>query len=352
MTGYRAWSPPVCLVASLMGCGGGNQAPTHLEFVRVERREMPSEIAATGTVRPQVGAEVNVGARISGVLKKLSVRVGDHVHAGQLLAALDHTDLDVSIRAAEATLALARAQQRLAARHLQRYDALSRDGLISEDEWETARSAAAVADAESDHARTQVETARIQRSYAEILAPMAGTVTSIGTRQGEAVAASFAVPTFVTIMDLNRLQVEAYVDEVDIGRVAAGQHAVFAVDAFPQESFDAAVDAVIPQAKMRDNVVSYTVVLSIARGKKELLRPDMTAAVSISTGLHKGALVLPLRAVQHDAEGRPYVLIRAAGKLSHQEVSVAEIRGDEIRIRAGLSEGDEVVVPSTEGGRH
>lgn len=331
------------------GCSKGGPAASPPEVVRVIRREMPSQIVATGTVRPQVGAEVKVGPRISGLLQRLHVRVGDVVRPGQLLAELDHTDLDAAVEEARALLAEATAQAELAESQLRRRQALAREGLVAAEELEAADNAARLATARVQRARAQLEAATIQRGYAEIKAPIGGTVTSIATREGETVAASFAVPTFLTIMDLTRLQVEAYVDEVDIGRVSVGQKATFSVDAFPGEEFEATVDAIIPQAKIRDNVVNYTVILDITGGKKELLRPDMTASVTITTGTQQDVLVLPSRAIQRDTDGRPYVLVEEAGKPVRREISIGEVRGEEVRVRAGLSEGEEVIVPKAEG---
>lgn len=345
-----AWCAVLLLAASCAACSRstGSRAPG--EVVRVASVEMASEIVATGTVRPQVGAEVNVGPRISGVLRRLYVRVGDQVHRAQLLAELDHTNLDVAVRQAEAEQAEAEAQRELTADQLRRREALAHDGLISTDELNIAHSAAVLAAAGAERARAQLDAAQIERGYAEITAPIAGSITSIATREGETVAASFAVPTFLTIMDLGRLQVEAYVDEVDIGRVVVGQQARFGVDAFPQEEFAAVVQAIVPQARVRDNVVNYTVILAITGGKRERLRPDMTASVTITTGSHSAALVLPSRAIARDEDGRPYVLVREAGKQVRRAISIGEVRGDRVRVRTGLAEGDEVVVPGTEGG--
>lgn len=344
------WCAVLLLSASGAACSrpAGSRAPG--EVVRVARLEMASEIVATGTVRPQVGAEVNVGPRISGVLRRLHVRVGDQVRRGQLLAELDHTNLDVAVRQAEAERAEAEAQRELTTSQLRRREALAHDGLISADELETARTAAALSAAGADRARALLEAAQIERGYAEVSAPIAGSITSIATREGETVAASFAVPTFLTIMDLGRLQVEAYVDEVDIGRVVVGQQARFGVDAFPQEEFAAVVQAIIPQARVRDNVVNYTVILAITGGERERLRPDMTASVTITTGSRSEALVLPSRAIARDEDGRPYVLVQEAGKQVRRAISIGEVRGDRVRVRAGLAEGNEVLVPGNEGG--
>ena len=348
----RSWHTKIILLlmVTMLSC---SQPSRSLHLTRIERAsrvDMPAEIIATGKLRPQVGAEVNVGPRISGGLRTLCVRVGDEVTAGQLLAELDHTDLDVAVREADAVLNEAEAQRDLTAGQLRRRQALGREGLISADDLAIVQTAASLAVAQRDRARAQVEATRIARGYAEITAPIAGTVTAIATQQGETVAARFAVPTFVTIMDLTRLQLEAYVDEVDIGRVSVGQSAQFSVDAFPQESFEAKVNAVIPQAKLRDNVVNYTVILAITGGEKEVLRPDMSASVTITTGSEHAVLVLPSRAIQRDSEGRAFVLVEETHRHVRRDVSIGEVRGNQVQIRSGLREGDQVVFPKADGG--
>lgn len=337
------------LLGISVACSRAGSFGAQREYVRAVHAPMPNEIVATGTVRPQVGAEVNVGPRISGVLRALHVRVGEQVRPGQLLAVLDHTGLDVAVRGAEFALAEAEAQRALAESQLSRRESLAAEGLLSADELDIARAAAVLAQARSDALHAQLEAARIARGYAEIVAPIAGTVTSIATREGETVAASFAVPTFLTIMDFSRLQVEAYVDEVDIGRIEAGLVGRFSVDTFPDESFEAAVQTVIPQAMVRDNLVTYTVILAIRAGSRELLRPDMTASVTFSTGAPSTGVVLPARAVQRDVSGQAFVTILAAGAEQRREVSLGEVSGDLVRIRAGLAEGEEVLVPSRQG---
>ncbi len=90
---------------------------------------------------------------------------------------------------------------------------------------------------------------------------MAGVVASVSTQEGETVAASFAAPTFVTLLDLARLEVWAYVDETDIGRIHRGQDATFTVDTYGDDEFAGRVTAIYPQAEIRDNVVNYVAVI-------------------------------------------------------------------------------------------
>ena len=136
----------------------------------------------------------------------------------------------------------------------------------------------------ADVARAQatLNNADIQRSYATLTAPISGVMGSVSTREGETVAAGLNSPTFVTIIDLERLQVDAMVDEVDIGKVRPGQKAVFTVDAFPAREFPGKVVAIYPKAVLLENVVYYDVVVDIQGNEDKVLRPEMTASVVLN----------------------------------------------------------------------
>jgi len=356
----------VALAVVAAGCGGAadrtEAAVRAARTVRAVRRDVPLTVVATGTVRPEVGAEVKVGPRISGVLEKLFVHVGDRVRAGDLLARLDDRELRAAVEAAEAEVlearaALERAGARVALARslLARREALAKEGLVSAEDLELrrreldlARAEAAAARARLRAAETRVRQARIGLGYATIRAPISGTVTTVATREGEAVAASFAVPTFVTIMDLDRLEVETYVDEVDIGKVRVGQEAEITVDAFPNETFTGEVRAVSPEAKVRDNVVTYLVLVRITGGNRDVLRPQMTASVTITAGERKGLVLVPLQAVRRDDAGRPYVVVASGGAAERRPVTLGDMYGSEIEVRSGLREGEEVVVEAAE----
>jgi HlyD family secretion protein len=319
-------------------------------MVRVERRALQSTVTASGTVRPQVGADVKVGPRVSGLLKRLYVKVGDTVKAGQVLAELEHEDLDAAVRDAEAAVSEARARLELDRAVLARREGLAKDGIVSAEDLDVARKNVAVDEAALQGAESRLASACIVRGYATVSAPISGTVTAISTQEGETVAASFAVPTFVTIVDLSRLQVEAYVDEVDIGRVKVGQKATFTVDAAPSETFEGEIQALVPQAIVRNNVVNYAVLVSIAKGPAGVLRPEMTATISIETGERREALVVPAGAVQYDAQGSAFVTVTEKGKPQKRTVVCGSQSGGEIPVKEGLAEGEEVLLPQASGG--
>lgn len=177
------------------------------QVVRVARRDIAHFVKATGVIRPRVGAEVRVGSRASGVVTRLYVRIGDRVTKGQVLAELDDRDLPARGNEASANVSRADADLDYARADLQRKRDLSVNGVIARSELDIAQRAANVAEQQVTAARASLDLATTQLGYARIVAPIGGIVASVSTQEGETVAASFASPTFVTLIDLARLEV-------------------------------------------------------------------------------------------------------------------------------------------------
>src|SRR5262249_11338270 len=174
-------------------------------------------------------------------------------------------------------------------------------------------------------------------------APIGGVVASVTTQEGETVAASLAAPTFVTLVDLARLEVWAYVDETDIGHIRKGQAARFTVDTYPDHEFEGRVTAVYPQAEIRDNVVDYVTVVTFDPPRDRTLRPEMTTTVRVAVETRENVLALPRRAVRRE-QGRAYVLTPSGEK---RWVTVGSRDETDCEIVAGLREGEEVRVGET-----
>jgi RND family efflux transporter MFP subunit len=206
------------------GASSRGKEPVQAEtVVRRVRRDVETAVTATGVIKPMSGAEVRVGSRVSGVVRRLFVRIGDSVRKGQVLAELDARELLARRAQAAAAVESARADLSYAQADLGRKRELGAAQLIPRNELELTERACAVAEQRLKEAEANLEFATTQLGYTRIHAPIAGVVSSISTQEGETVAASFAAPTFVTLLDLDRLEVWAYVDETDIGRIQAGQ---------------------------------------------------------------------------------------------------------------------------------
>lgn len=272
-------------VAALVLARGGSwrdQEPAQAEkVVRRARRAPESAVTATGVIKPMSGAEVRVGSRVSGVVRRLFVRVGDAVRKGQVLAELDARELLARRAQAAAAMESAHADLGYAQADLRRKRELGAAQLIPRNELDLAERACAVAEQRLKEAEANLEYAETQLSYTQIYAPISGVVSTISTQEGETVAASFAAPTFVTLLDLDRLEVWAYVDETDIGRIQAGQKARFTVDTYPGQELEGRVTTIYPQAEIRDNVVNYVTVVRFEPPRDRTLRPEMTVMAKI-----------------------------------------------------------------------
>ena len=334
-----------------------HQPATGPATARVARRDFASAVQATGAVKPQVGAEVKVGARISGRLERLAANVGDTVTQGQVIAELDKAELEAvvaqqraDVAVGQARIADAQARLKLAELELERAQSLRTNQIASQQELDSARTTFAVAEAALRLAQRQVEAAQAalraseaRLSYATITAPISGVIGSVSTQEGETVSAGLSAPTFVTLLNLGRLQVDAFVDEVDIGKVRPGQHAIFTVDAFPGQDFEGKVAAIYPKAVIQENVVNYDVVIEIQTPYTGLLRPDMTANVTIFLEARKGVLALPAQAVKRE-HGKNLVYTSNSGHIESREVKVGWKDGQWIEIAGGLAEGQTVLL--------
>ena len=329
---------------------------------KVVRRDFSSSVLATGAVNPQVGAEVRVGARISGKVEHLYANIGDYVKKGQVVAELEKADLEAAVarmqaevKVAEAKVVDAESRVKLADLEYQRQQNLIKEDFTSQQavdkalkEKESAKAGLQLANRQLDAARAALKEARVKLSYATITAPIAGVIASVSTQQGETVAAGLNAPTFVTIIDLKRLQVDAYVDEVDIGKIKTGQEAVFTVDAFPAREFNGKIVAIYPKAVIQENVVNYDVVVEITDPYDGLLRPEMTASVTISLAKRAQVLAVPAKAVKRD-RGKNIVYVQSETAPEPREVKVGWKDGQWIEIATGLKEGQTVLLVKPAG---
>lgn len=313
------------------------------ETASVARRDIGSNVLATGVIKPMVGAEVRVGSRVSGLVKRIYANVGDYVEKGQIIAELDPAELQAKYNQARANRRNAEANFDYAKLDLARQKSLIQKKYISRNQVDLAEKAFDVAEAQLEQARANLEFAGVQLNYTRITAPITGIVASVSTQEGETVAASFAAPTFVTIIDLERLEVWAYVDETDIGRIEQGQTATFSVDTYVDTDFKGVVTAVYPKAVIQDNVVNYVVTLKITDHQGKTLRPEMSAKVSIFLETRKGVLTIPLSAIRRE-RGQRFVTVMEDGKPVARKVETGWTSGGMIEVVKGLKEGETVVV--------
>ncbi|MFP3904280.1 MAG: efflux RND transporter periplasmic adaptor subunit, partial [Armatimonadota bacterium] len=197
--------------------------------------------------------------------------------------------------------------------------------------------------AEVARAEAALANARAKLAYATIEAPITGVIGTVTTQEGETVAAGLSAPTFVEIIDLGRLEVDAFVDEVDIGKVKVGQKAQFTVDAFPDRTFAGHVRAIYPDAVIQDNVVYYDVVIEIEDDYAGLLRPQMTTNVTIFLETREDVLFVPNGAV-HREQGETVAYVVRDGSSERRVVEIGVRQDGEAEVVEGLKEGEEVLL--------
>ena len=316
------------------------------QSVRLDLDTLSETVIATGVIRPMVGAEVNVGSRISGTVVNLPVEVGDTVEIDQLLAELETTALEAAADQVRAEVALARPRVELAESVLNRRQRLAAQGLASEEDLDTAQRDLAVERAQLEVSKARLRSAEIILGYSRITAPIRGVVAEVTTREGETVAADFSAPTFVTILDLDRLEVLAYVDETDIGRVEVGQPATFTVDTYPEMEFEATVNNIQPRAELQNSVVNYVVRLDFEPVENFILRPEMTAHVRMVVAEREGVLTAPRNALIR-RDGLQFVVVEREGEWTESGVRTGWRSESKVEILSGVREGDVIELNPT-----
>ncbi|MBZ0157939.1 MAG: efflux RND transporter periplasmic adaptor subunit [Alphaproteobacteria bacterium] len=324
----------------------GNAKETGFLTEAVRKRDIASSVQSTGVIRAKIGAEVKVGARISGRVEKLFANIGDVVKKGQVIARLEQEDLRAKVNEAKMNLKVAEANLDLARKNLQRMQNLYAKDFVSRDKVDVAERDYRAAEAQAHQIMETIRYNEAQMSYATIVAPISGVIASVATQQGETVSASsLNVPTFVTIVDLNRLEVHAYVDETDIGKVKPGLEATFTVDSLTEKDFRGRVSAIYPKATLQDNVVYYITIISI-EDPKGSLKPDMTVTATIYLNKKSGVLAVPSKAIKREG-GRKAVQVLENGTPVQRFVRTGWKDGSHTEILEGLKEGELVITGET-----
>jgi HlyD family secretion protein len=276
----------------------------------VTRGSITSTISATGTVNAV--EMVEVGTQVSGTIKELYADFNSPVKKGQLLAVLDPEVLasrveesKASMTVAQAGVSKARAELDNATRNYNRNKELWDRKLIARSELDTAQTNLTLAKASLTEASSRVVVAKeslrqaeTNLQYAKIVSPIDGVVISRQIDVGQTVAASLQTPTLFSIAkDLTQMQVEANIDEADIGRILEGQKATCKFDSWPDDSFEAVVSQKRLSPETISNVVTYVVILKVENKERKLM-PGMTANISVITEQRDGVIKVPAAALR------------------------------------------------------
>lgn len=297
-------------------------------LAKVERGDVVSVVSATGTIQPV--NQVDISSKITGQLKEVRVQENEQVTTGQVLVVLDDTSLKAKVAQAKEKL------NNSAANH-ERNSRLYNIGAVSEQQLDTSRMEYNVAQANYDEIVSQL-------NESVITSPIDGVVIGKPLPAGQMVAQGISNPMVIlTVADMSKMQIEAQVDETDIGKVAVGQNVTFTVDTYQGKTFTGVVSKVSQKATTTQNVVYYTVTVDI-NDSGNLLKPAMTARLNINSGESKGTLTVPLAAVKTNQKQQQYVVAYRNGKSENVNVTTGIVGEDKVEIKSGLSEGDEIVL--------
>ena len=284
------------VAAYILFAGGSKKQDISFEKAVVEKTTIQNSITATGTIEPVTS--VTVGTQVSGIVSHLYVDYNSIVKKGQVIAELDKTNLTSDLRTAQANLSSAQSSLNYEEANYNRYKTLYEKGLVSANDFETAKLSYLRAKDQVVTSAQSVQRAQTNLGYATITSPIDGVVLSKSVEEGQTVAASFNTPELFTIaQDLTDMRVIADIDEADIGGVREGQRVTFTVDAFPDDQFDGRITQVRQQATTESNVVTYEVVISAPNNDLKL-KPGLTANVNIFTMEKNDVLAIQSKALR------------------------------------------------------
>jgi HlyD family secretion protein len=273
--------------------------PPAYRFATVTRGNLESTVSATGAL--SAVTTVQVGTQVSGQVSKMYVDFNDRVKKGQLLARIDPTLQQQAVLDAQAGLIRAQADIERSKAEYDRNKVLFDQKVLTATEFNTAQYNYTVAQASVKSAQVALDRARKNLSYTEIYAPIDGVVVERNVDVGQTVAASLSAPQlFLIANNLSQMQILASVDESDIGLIHEGQDVRFTVQAYPSQTFTGKVRQVRLQSATTENVVNYTVVVSVENPRGTLL-PGMTATVEFLTGSAENTLIVPNAALRFRA---------------------------------------------------
>lgn len=285
-----------------------NKSAANFLTAKVERSDIRNLVNATGILQPR--EYVDVGAQVSGQLKKLYVEVGSQVKAGDLLAEIDATVFKAKVDGIRAQLQNQRAQLGdkeaqlvLAKIRLDRQRNLFSDDATTKDALQAAEASAQSAEAQLKALQAQIQQTEYSLraeeanlAYARIYAPMDGTVVSLTSRQGQTLNANQQAPTIMRIADLSTMTVQTQVSEADIGKLSLGMPVYFTTLGGQDYRWYSKLDRIEPTPTVSSNVVLYNALFDVSNDSRVLMT-QMSAQVFFITAQAKDALLIPASAL-------------------------------------------------------
>lgn len=322
----------------------------------VKRADVTQSVMATGILKAT--KNVDVGAQISGQLKKIHVKVGDRIREGQLLAEVDSTIMENTLSQSESDIKILLARQdsariklNQAKRNLARFKEKSLQATISVqafEELETtyllAKHDLAQANEELRKAQIEISNARKNLSFAKINAPLSGTVVEIVTQEGQTIISSQVAPTIMRVADLSNMTVEALISEVDILKVHKNDKAYFSIFGEPSVVYKTKLDLIKPSPENRNNSIFYKAQLQVPN-TDEKLRLDMTANVTIIQAQVKNALTVSRELIRGEIPKTAINvrILNASNEKINRTIKFGLADRYHIEVVSGLEDGEAII---------
>jgi HlyD family secretion protein len=322
-----------------------------VKMVKVARGDIVEKALAIGRIEPK--KEISVKSKISGIIKKVYVEVGDYIKVGDPLievqpdpTPMEYAEAKRAVQIAEVTTSSARSEYG-------RMKQLLQQRLISEKEYETADNALKEAELRLSLARDGLSLlekgkfAVADKMIDSIIkSPVEGTILERRVNEGDPVVplTSYQAGTDLLLMaDMDSLLFKGTVDEIDVGKLEVGMTADLKIGAIPEEKITGRLSRISPKAKEKDNATLFDVEIEIVQRGSRVIRAGYSANANLAINKVAGALNVPERLVEFK-EGKTFVEIKnPAGLIEKKEVKAGLSDGINIEFKSGLKEGDEIV---------
>jgi HlyD family secretion protein len=286
----------ILTISALAFCKGRGSKDEQYRTEKVDRGNITMTVTATGTL--SAVTTVQVGSQVSGMIARLYADFNSRVTKGQLLAELDPTPFQQQVEQRQADVTKSKVEAANTRINYERQARLVKAGLSPQSELDSARAAYEGANAQVQQSTAALNQSLTNLKYTKIVSPIDGIVVDRQYDVGQTVAASFSAPTLFSIaQDMTKMQVQADVDQSDIGRIAVGQSARFTVDSYPDQEFRGRISQIRLNATVSQNVVTYPVIIEVPN-PDEKLRPKMTANVTIDVAMVPDVLRIPNSALR------------------------------------------------------
>ncbi|MFW0777244.1 MAG: efflux RND transporter periplasmic adaptor subunit [Rickettsiales bacterium] len=281
----------VAVIGAAMMAPSNGEENNQFRTAKITRGDIAQVVTANGTLNPT--ELVSVGTQVSGKINNIYVSLNDTVTKGQLLAEIDPSIPETTLRQSKANLETARNAYELARRNLQRTRALYKKQFVAKIDLENAEQSYLSSKNSYESQKTQVERDEVNLSYTKITSPIDGVIIAQEVSEGQTMAANFQTPNLFKIAsDLTKMKIDVNFSEADISKVKAGQPVSFTVDAYEDKEFEGKVRVVNINPVNQSGVVTYSVTVDVENPEK-LLLPGMTAFVRVILSEEKDVLRVP-----------------------------------------------------------